>query len=331
MNVLNASPPLEVESALAEAFGLGMPIAPMVPIARGAMGAVSKLETDAGEWAVKQLFDWARADNCETDVRLATAAAGAGVRVPSAARSASGNIVEVISSRRWRVYEWVDLVPEVDRPVSSDLAGQAGDMLAMLHGLELPASGPVAPWMSQCPPAERWARLARLAADVGATFAEALVAHVPIFEELSELVARKPADGPTILCHNDFGPWNVRRSADVGFVVLDWEHAGPQVAAWELGSALHAWAVGSGGQWSSAAARALVEGYTRGGGQVDLTLDMFRTTICGQLNWTASRAARALDASRPVEQARALAEVGDLVEHPVSVALFEQLVEAARA
>jgi Ser/Thr protein kinase RdoA (MazF antagonist) len=42
-----------------------------------------------------------------------------------------------------------------------------------------------------------------------------------------------PADGAELICHHDVAPWNLVRSAR-GWVLIDWDAAGPGTRSWEL-------------------------------------------------------------------------------------------------
>src|SRR4051812_28957363 len=96
---------------LARRFALGRPVRLSAgPVARGRQGAVWRLETAEGSWAVKVPFH----ETGEDEVRVATAfqeaACAAGVPTPRVRRSTSGTVFATLGDTQVRVYEWVDLL-----------------------------------------------------------------------------------------------------------------------------------------------------------------------------------------------------------------------------
>ena len=55
---------------------------------------------------------------------------------------------------------------------------------------------------------------------------------------LDELIVPPDPAAAVVTCHRDITPENVRRAADGGIVVLDWENCGPASPAWELAKVL---------------------------------------------------------------------------------------------
>jgi hypothetical protein len=116
-------------------------------------------------------------------------------------------------------------------------------------------------------------------------------------------VADGPEPGPPVLCHDNLGPGNVRRASGGRLAVLNWEHAGGQPVAWELGYALTSWAVGPGGGVNGPGARALLDGYReRAGSLPRLDMAMFRGAVTSYLNHVLGVVGQALDAGDDEER-----------------------------
>ncbi|MFG6198735.1 phosphotransferase [Nonomuraea sp. JJY05] len=214
----------EAMRAVARAYGLGEPVGPAGYAARGELGRIWRLDTVRGSWAVKELLVPAEESDARQDAAFQLAAGQAGVRLPRHVTTVEG---DVLLDGRWRVYEWVDLVPgEVVT------AAELGLVTAGLHQVGHPASGPVAPWF--CEPVGRaaWEELAA----AGGEWAPALQRALADLLALDALVA--PPGSLITTCHRDVNVENVCRAADGGVIVLDWENCGPARPAWELAGIL---------------------------------------------------------------------------------------------
>lgn len=316
-----------VACAIADAFALGNVTAPMLPIERGAMSRTWSLETERGRWAINELFEWVRLDAVEAGDTLLEAAIAAGAQAPSPVRSARGNIVEAINDKNWRAFGWMNVGPAPSKPVGVANAAAMGRTLAMLHQLAMPASGGISPWLTSRMPAADWAKLEAAAAASGATWAPALSTALPTLVDVATITGGE--DAAAILCHCDLTPGNVRTAGDDALVILDWENAGSLSPRWELGYVLVQWALGPGDDVNASAARALVDAYRDGGGQIDdLDLSMFTSSISANLNWTSSRVLRALNGDDPAEQQRAITELPNLLSHPLSRTKLERILAA---
>jgi Ser/Thr protein kinase RdoA (MazF antagonist) len=319
-------------AAVAAAFGLGVPrdaVADPSPDARGAMGEVTRLDTDRGAWAVKRLFAWARIDNVASDMRLQEAAAGAGLRLPTPVRSTSGDGVATIDGSRYRVYEWVELPALPVAPAAPALAAEIGRALGAIHALRLPASGAVTPWLTTRPPSNRWSELASRAAEAGAAWAADALAALPALRELESIadLGLGGAGGEAVLCHNDVGPGNVGAFDDGSIILLDWEHAGPQDPARELGYVVVGWCV-DGGSVAVDAAAALVDGYRSKAALPTPGLEVFSGSACALLNFTAAQGNAALTSDDDDQRAFATGNVTRLLQHPVRRTQLEAILEA---
>ncbi|TMR93447.1 phosphotransferase enzyme family protein [Nonomuraea basaltis] len=215
----------ELMRAVARAYGLGEPLGPPVYAARGELGRIWRLDTDGGSWAVKELLAPAEESGARADTAFQLAAGDAGVRLPRPVTTAAG---DVLLDGRWRLYEWVDLVPgEVVT------GAELGAVTAELHRVGHPASGPVIPWFSEPVGRGGWEALPA----AGGAWAPALERALPGLIALDALVV-PPDPGSVTTCHCDVNVENVRRAADGGVIVLDWENCGPARPAWELAKIL---------------------------------------------------------------------------------------------
>ena len=83
------------------------------PVASGRVGAIWRLDTELGPWAVKEVV------NVDSDERtellegaaFQEAAHAAGVPVPAVQRSVGGEVIARVDDAEARVLEWVDLEP----------------------------------------------------------------------------------------------------------------------------------------------------------------------------------------------------------------------------
>jgi Ser/Thr protein kinase RdoA (MazF antagonist) len=264
------------------------------------MGEIWRLDTARGRWAVKWQFPWAPADPRPPDVAVQAAAARAGIPLPRPVTTTAGDAVVPIDGRHARVYPWVDTGPPLVPPAEPATAAQAGRLLGILHGLALPADGPIDPWYTTPPTTTAWDDLAGRAAAAGAPWAAGLAAARPLIAELVELAAAPP-DGPAIVCHRDFSPGNVLPGPGGPLVVLDWEDSGPLPPRRELGAALLAWCRGDaeadgGPRFDAATATAMAGGYAATAGyRPRLDRGCFATAAAAHLNFLQVMAGQALD------------------------------------
>jgi aminoglycoside phosphotransferase (APT) family kinase protein len=229
--------------------------------------------------------------------------------------TAGGDAVASIGAHHARVYEWVNLGLPVKAPVRPKVAAPVGRLLSTLHGLALPADGPVDPWYTRPPAPETWDRLAERARAAGAAWAGGLASARPRLAELAALIVAAPGR-PILVCHRDFTPDNVRpRRPDRRLIVLDWENAGPLHPEQELGSALMAWCGGR-GRFDAVAAQTLLDGYAAGAGSVPpLGAGLFDMAIAVQLNFLETMAGQALD--DPEHRRYAEGQIASMLKHDV--------------
>src|SRR5690242_17821976 len=117
-------------TAVADAYGLGTPVAAATVAARGELGRIWRLETIRGTWAVKELlrFDAETVEEAaRADVAFQEAAIRAGIPMPRPVLAESGDVTTRFDdrdggTRRVRVYTWVDLAPRTIQPRLHDVA-----------------------------------------------------------------------------------------------------------------------------------------------------------------------------------------------------------------
>lgn len=314
--------------AIATRYGLGGVSGPMRSLARpDEIGRQWSLQTDRGRFAVRTLDTWLPIVDAETDVALQRAAARAGVLLPAPVTSRSGAVVESVGGHRWRAYEWCHSGPPLAAPVSAAVTYQVGGILARIHRLGLPVDR-ISPWHASRLSRTSWAELAASAKARGAAWADALAEVVPALVDLDSIGEREPTAAP-VLCHNTLGPASVRLGEGGRLVVFDWEHAGGQPPAWELGDVLMHWTADPGGGVNAAGARAMLEGYRSEGGELPpLDLAMFSGAATSLGNYVSGEIHRALDASDDEDSSHADRSVRHLLSHLPTRTGFERLLDA---
>jgi Ser/Thr protein kinase RdoA (MazF antagonist) len=314
-------------SPIAEAFGLGSPTAPLMAVGGGPSGVhrLWRLSTTRGHFAVKAVGQDPPANGdleaLEEPTRLELAAWAAGVPMPRPCLvPGTGAGVAVVgdpelASVPVRVHEWVD-GHRARAPASQAVAAELGGALAALHNLNLRCGqdAQVDPWYRAAHGATHWRGLADRAAQAGRSWAERLGGALPLLAEVEALVAARAAEVvPLLMCHGDLVPGNVLVSTDGRPWILDWDDAGPWNPAEELAAALVSWSTGPQGEPCELVALALVQGYQRAGGVVNVESP---TVLAGSLsavaNWLEVKVRRSLDGAAGGRVAQpAEAEVAD--------------------
>lgn len=252
-------------------FGLGV-VESFEQVVRGAMGQISRLVTENGSFAVKELFAWDPGDSAEDEAASTSSARLLGLTVPLEVRDLQGQLVSNIQDRRYRAYEWFDLEHHADR--SPELLGNA---LGRLHRHASPDTRPLDPWYAVPPTPSRWEDILRAAGDAqwGPDLAD-LRAH------LNDLagISRRPQSRVT--CHRDLVHDNVIPTVTGALAILDWENVGPLEPDQELGMVL---------LWCPDALPYYTEAV---GSDVVVSVETYATGICIWLNFLAVQAEAAL-------------------------------------
>jgi Ser/Thr protein kinase RdoA (MazF antagonist) len=278
------------------------------PVARGKQGTIWRLDTTDGRFAVKV----PGAAVAEADVQVGTeyqeAAYTAGVPTPRVHRTTEGSVFADIDGARVRVYEWVDVLP----PDPALDPGVVGSTVAAVHRTPDPEPhpGPVPAWYAEPVGADRWDELIDRLRAAKAPFADELAR---LRDELAGLDAWVAPPERVRTCHRDLWADNVRRTADGGACVVDWEDSGPADPAYELGCVLFEFGRGDPGR-----ARALVDAYREAGGPARLSSRRQFSMLIAQLGHITEHAAEAWLAATPGSPAadRATGWVRELIDDP---------------
>ena len=311
---------------IAELFSLG-DIVRVTPGPRGAMGQITRLDADTGSWALKRLFALANAASVENETRIQEASVAAGVRAPTPRRTRDGQIIGTVGGSSYRMWNWVETAETPTAPATQALAGELGVILATIHRLRLPPPGPVGPWLSSRPPAERWGQILLDARTARAPWAPLLVDTLPNIRDLEKVADLVETRDP-VLCHNDMGPGNVAIDGAGHAVVLDWEHAGAQNPGQELGYVLVAWAEQN-GLVAPEAASALAAGY-RSVAEFPCAVGpaMFGGIAGAVLNFACGQARASLTATDADHAAFATANISSFARHPLTLSSIETIIDA---
>ena len=222
----------------------------------GLLNRMWRFDTDDGSFAVKELnLDRGWTYRADDIFRFERAAFEAGIPMPE----------PVAANETVLVHRWVDGDPvPIDRPVSADLAGQVGGLLARIHALDVE-------WThvsieDPMPTEEEWRELADRAG--GQPWSDELVAAVPVLAAIGAFVDAVGQPEPIVLTHRDVGQKNllVRHGRPI---LLDWETTGKMPLAAELGSTALTLATGRDlDSLDPTVFRATLDGYVDAGGHL---------------------------------------------------------------
>jgi Ser/Thr protein kinase RdoA (MazF antagonist) len=212
-----------------------------------------------------------------------------------------------------RVHEWVEGTAPV-APAPTRLAAELGAALAAIHGLGLDPGedAPVDPWYRAAHGAAHWRELTGRAERAGLGWAGRLRAALPLLAEVEAVVAARAAETvPLLVTHCDLVPGNVLVSAGDRPWIVDWDDAGPWNPAEEVAAAVVSWSGGVHGEPDERVALALVEGYRRAGGDLQVPSPaVLAGSLSAVANWLELNLRRSLgEATDPPLRSRAEAEV----------------------
>ena len=216
---------------IADAYDLGGSATLTGPVARGQLGQVWRLDTEAGTHAVKEWFATPDLAAMSRDADLVAAALAEGVVTPRIVHTTTGAVATTVADTAVRMFEWVDL----RGPMRGLDPTAVGATLAALHRAGPPTDEPVDNWFATGLGEQRWRELHQRVVDEQAPFAGHLGALVDELVAVESVI--EPHESP-IVCHRDLWADNVLATADGRVCVVDFENLGPADPSQELAMVL---------------------------------------------------------------------------------------------
>ena len=213
-------------SMITETLELGTVISEPVEIKPGSV-PVWKLSTNQGDFHVKVWlngeWDWLIASiNSATEIEMAAHAYGVEMAEPIALNRRFG--ASIFSVHRWHEGRTLQS--------TDDVALWLGRMLVKLHAIPPPACAPrdaIESWYG-VHPVEEWQEWIVQAEEQALPWAQAARNGLPKIQTACELVAEGLCAGGRIVgSHRDLMGQNVL-AANAGFMLIDWDCAGPEIA-----------------------------------------------------------------------------------------------------
>lgn len=226
------------------------------PVASGRLGAIWRLDTDRGSWAVKQVGGSSAEDltGVLEGAAFQEAALAAGIPTPMPRRTSSGEFIYDGGEVRVRLCSWVDLAdpdPNLD-PLD------VGRLVAGLHRVEFAGTVGLDAWYTKPVGEARWLELLARLSSRQAPFVDELAALIPQLVVLEGCLGGPPRDLRT--CHRDLWADNVRRTGGGELCVFDFDNAGLADPSQELAAVMVEYC------GDRSRTRALQEAYEEAGG-----------------------------------------------------------------
>jgi hypothetical protein len=299
--------------AVADAFGLGRAESLSGPVARGELGQVRRLVTDAGVWAVKESLEDLEPDEVagvEHTGAFHLDCWAAGIPTPEPRPGVDGRHGVEVGGELLRAYGWVDL----EDPDTGLDPVEVGALLAALHAVHRPATGGVHEWFEAPVGQREWKGVLKASRGAGAPYADRLAELLPHLLAVETLLT--PMAAVQVL-HLD--PWsdNVRRrTCDGAACIIDFDNAGPGDPSREVAMVLFEF-----GRGDPARHRLLYDAYLAAGGPGRVTSrEDFAMTVA-QLHHIGHRHLRLWLGARDNEsRARSLAGVEEFLGEPLLLA-----------
>lgn len=290
------------------------------PVAAGEQGAVWRLDTDAGVFAVKDVFEPSGEARARASAQFQGAADAAGVFTPRVVRTVDGDVLGRAGDSRIRVYRWVELRgPDLELdPV------QVGTVLANVHRLRFAAVGPPHPWYFAPVGPRRWDEIADAVRAQAAPFAAELRSFRTELVSLEQWI-RAPENLQT--CHRDLWADNVRATSDGDLCVFDWDDSGPADPSQELACVLFEFAGGD-----AARALQLHRAYRDAGGPGRIENRAAFSMLIAQLGHILERHCGLwLDNISAEDRAHRESAIAEAIERPHSRRVLEALLDAVNS
>jgi Ser/Thr protein kinase RdoA (MazF antagonist) len=309
---------------LLAAFGLGAEARlSNEPVARGRLGAIWRLDTGGGSWAVKVVEELAGDElaGILEGAAFQEAAATAGVPTPAIRRTTDGEVMAALDGQiHVSVQSWVDLAaPALDLDPAP-----LGSLVARLHQVPFDGTVPLDEWYRTPVGEPGWRDwLARLRG-ADAPFAGELEALMPELVGLEGWVSRP--SGTLRTCHRDLWADNVRGTSSGGLCVFDFDNAGLADPSQELACVLVEYAGDN-----PPRARAIRDAYAQAGGPGRVATPTDFSMAIAQLTHILEEGCRRwLDAGTDADRADNEAWVREYLDRPLTREGIEALLEAER-
>lgn len=261
---------------LAEAFALGRPTSPLAPVPGAWSNRLWRLETEQGRFAIKELRrspaegGWPqRFQVAMTVERAAWTFDTIPMAEPMPVATGGGWLAEVKTTdgqpATVRCHRWVPGVPATAVAPSPAMAADVGRSLVAIHALGLAAPATTATGLVPLSLAA-WHQTVTQARRAGLTWAGELAGLTGLVEQLTERLQALQRQGRRmVLSHRDLDPKNAVVRPDRRVALLDWDYAGPTLAAGELLVTALSFAGGT-LQPDAGCVRACVRGFLDAGG-----------------------------------------------------------------